>query len=249
VADTYDPSVGGSGGAYTPPPASGGPATPGAWGSYGPEMAGAGFGMEALGGLAQGILAAHRAKTVAHYNADVAEANAQAQAQAAEIEALQLHRQALLAQQDQQLVAEAQVWREARGREQNERILGQTRAIVASSGLLMEGSPLAVYEESARQMRLETQAQRYQADLQARAAGEQASQAEYAATLARYGAGERLRIGNVQAGLLRADVDETHVLAGLTRAGGSLLKGAATYGYLQERAKSSLSPMDKSLLG
>jgi hypothetical protein len=207
---------------------------------YGAEISAAGSGLEAFAGLAQGILAAKRARSLANYNAKVAEANAQAQAQAAGIEALQLHRQALLLQQDQLLAHEAQLWREARNQEQHEQVLGQTRAIVARSGILMEGSPLAVYEESLRQMHLDTHAQRYQVQLQQRASGEQASQAEYGATLARYGAGERLRMGTAQAGLLRGDVDDTQVLAGLTRAGGSLLKGAATYSYLKTRGQSTL---------
>jgi hypothetical protein len=205
----------------------------------GPEIGAAGSGLEAFAALAQGIVAAKRAKAIAGYNADVAEANAQAQAQAAELEALQLHRQALIAQQDMVLAQEAQTWREARGREQQERILGQTRAIVGASGLLMEGSPLAVYEETIRQAHLDVAAQRYQTQLQQRASGEQATQAEYGATLARWGAGERLRVGHAQAGLLRNEPDETQVGAGLLRAGAAVTKGAGTYLYETERQKAN----------
>lgn len=204
---------------------------------YGPYVYGAGAGLEAFAQIAQGIQAAKRAKAVANYNAEVTEANARAASQAAEIEAQQLVRQAAIAQQDVLLLEQGQAYREARLREQHERILGQTRAIVASSGIMMSGSPLRVYEESVRQQEMDLLTTRYQSRLQVRAAQEAGTQAEYQAALARYGGAERLRIGKQQAGAIRAMQDDTQVMAGLLRASGTAARGAATYQYLQERQK------------
>jgi hypothetical protein len=198
-----------------------------------------GTGLEAFAQIVQSINAGKRARALANYNAQVTEVNAQAQAQAQEIEAQQYMRQASLARQDQILAQQAQTWREARERDKNEVILGQTRAIVAASGVLMTGSPLAVYEETARQQRLDTLAARYTTQLQVRAAGERATQAEYAAQLARYGAGERLRIGRQAAGLTRAQAEDDYALAGLTRATGTLLGGLGQYGVRAEQLETA----------
>lgn len=212
----------------------------------GAGISAAGSGAEAFAAIAQGILAQKRAQKVAEYNAEVAVANATAQAQAAEIEAQQSTRQATITRQDEQLIQEAEAWREARQREEQGRLLGQTRAIIGASGLLMEGSPLAVYEETVRQYSLTTAAQHYQGRLQQRALEEQATQQDYAATLARAGAGERIRVGGQQAGLLRANVDDTQVTAGLLRAGAAVTKGIGTYAYQDERVKRAKA---QSLLG
>jgi hypothetical protein len=214
--------------------------------STGSGMAGMGYGAEALASLAQGLLAAKRAKRIAEYNADITEANAQAQAQAAEVEAQQYIRRAALTQRElaeaEVLTQQAQAYREARQQEQDARILGQTRAIIGSSGLMQGGSPWAVYEETARQQALDVLATRYQSALQLRqqrqAAQDQITQDEYAAQLARYGAGERLRVGGAQAGLLRAEADGSAVGAGLLRASAAVTKGAAAYTLLEERRKS-----------
>lgn len=206
----------------------------------------AGTGAEAFADIAQGVLAHKRAQEVAKYNAEVAVANATAQAQAAEIEAQQANRQAIITRQDAQLVQEADAWRAARQREEEGRLLGQTRATIAASGLLMEGSPLAVYEDTVRQYSLNTAAHQYQARLQQRALEEQATEQDYAATLARFGAGERIRVGGQQAGLLRANVDDTQVTAGLLRAGAAVTKGVGTYTYQEERMKTAKA---QSLLG
>jgi hypothetical protein len=211
----------------------------------GSNIAGAGYGVEAFAQLAQGILAAKRAKRIAEYNAEVTEANAQAQANAAEIEAQQYIRRAALTRQQladaEQIAQTAQSYREERQREQDARILGQTRAIVASSGLMMSGSPLAVYEETARQQQLDILATRYQTEVQLRqqrqAAEEQITQDEYAAQLARFGGAERLRIGGAQGGLLRSEADGSAVGAGLLRASASVTKGAAVYQTLEEQRK------------
>lgn len=209
---------------------------------YGPYITGAGFGLEAFAELAQGINAAKRSKRTAEYNAQVTEANAQAQAQAAQIEALQLERQAAFAREEALVLGQSQVYQEERQRERNERIIGQTRAIIGASGLMMSGSPLAVLEDTVRQQEMDVLAGQYQAKLAQRAAGERATQLEYGAELARYGAGERLRVGGAQAGLLRSQADGSGVGAGLLKATGSLARGAATTAYLLERQDEALLP-------
>lgn len=210
----------------------------------------AGAYVSAAGSLAQlvaQIKAGSDAWRIAQYNADVAEVNAQAYANANEIEARQYLRQAAEARQDQLLIEQAQKYREARTREQHERILGTSRAIIASSGLMMSGSPLAVFEASARQQELDILAQRYQAAIAVRAAGDQATQAEYAAEVARYGAGERLRVGRLQSGLLRAQGEEAFT-AGLLSATGTAVKGTTqAYSLVQRERlaqKGLVSPYD-----
>lgn len=182
------------------------------------------------------IVAARQAARIADHNAQVAEANAQAQANAAEIEAQQQLRLAELDRQDILLSEQAALYREARQREQGARILGASRAIIASSGLMLEGSPLAVLEETARQQEMDVLVGQYQARLQARAARESATMHEYAAEVARYGGGERLRVGRAQAGLLRAGGQEAET-AGFLKAAGTAAQGAATAAYLYERGR------------
>lgn len=208
----------------------------------GAQISAAGSGAEAVGALVQGIVAHQRAQRIAAYNAEVAEANATAQAQAAELEALQATRQATMTRQDEQLAQEAQAWRAARQREEQGRLLGQTRAIIGASGLLMEGSPMAVYEETVRQYGLSTAAQQYQTRLQQRALEDQATQQDYAAQLSRYGAGERLRVGGQQAGLIRANADDSQIAAGLLKAGSAITTGAARYEAQQERLRAARNP-------
>jgi hypothetical protein len=206
-------------------------------GSYTPYVSSAGYGLEAFAQIAQGILAAKRAKSYARYNAQVVEANARAEAQAAELEAQQYMRQVALLQQEQQILQQAQAYREGRQRETNERTLGQTRAIIASSGLMMEGSPLAAYEDLALEQERDILAGRYEATLQQRALDESITHATFGAEMARYGGRERLRVGDQQASLLRAEGGGGNVAAGFMRAGGSLLRGGADYVYGQERRK------------
>jgi hypothetical protein len=220
----------------------------GAFGFTGPQIGAAGTGLEAFAALAQGIAARRRVGAITDYNAQVATANAQAQAQAGMVQALQYERQAQITRQDEVLLQQAQTWREARQGDQQAQVLGQTRAIIGASGLQMEGSPLTTYEETIRQHSLDTLAGRYQTTLAQRATEEQAVQQDYAAQMARYGAGERLRVGSTQVGLLRATEDTTQVQAGLLRAGGGLIQGAAQYEYQQARLKAPLV-YDQSLLG
>jgi hypothetical protein len=194
-----------------------------------------GSGLGAFATLAAGIVGQRRERRIAQYNAEVIERNSRAAAQAAELEALQYARAQALAEADALLTEQAGAYRDARFREQSERILSETRAIVASSGLLMEGSPLRVYEDTARAQERDLLAQQYQTKLQARALREQGAQAGYAATLSRYGAQERLRVGAGQAAAIRGMVDNTQVLAGLTRAGATLAGGAAQMEGLRQR--------------
>lgn len=213
----------------------------------------AGAGIEAFGQIVQTIQAGKRAKAIANYNADVTQANAQAQAYAAENEAQQRYRQAEIAKQDILLAQEAQKYREDRLTEQHQQILGQTRAIVAASGILMTGSPLAVYERTAQQQQLDILATRYSTNLQVRQAQERVTEAEYGATLARFGAGERLRIGGQAAGLTRAQAQDDYALAGLLQATGTLSRGVAGYAVGSEKLatarKRAQAARDPSLLG
>jgi hypothetical protein len=200
---------------------------------WGTDLTATGYGVGALAQLAQGIAAKKRASAASEYNQKVVQANAQAQAQADAMTALQYERQAAVARQDMLLSQQAQAYREGRQQDVDARVLANTRAIVGASGLMMTGSPLAVEEETIRQQELDILAGRYTAQLQQRAAEDQAVQAEYAAKLARYGMGERLRIGRQQAGAIRAETDTSQVMAGLLRAGSTVTQGASKYAESQ----------------
>lgn len=195
------------------------------------------------------IKAASDAAAVGRYNARAAGATAQREAIAAEIEATQQERLASIAEQDITLARQAQTYREARLRDQQERLLGTSRAIVAASGLMLDGSPLAVYEETLRQSELDILATRYETALRVRASGEEATQRRYAADVLRYGGAERLRVGGVQGSLLRAQADEA-LAGGLLSATGTLASGAGDYLYLREREKSiQAGAVNPGLLG
>jgi hypothetical protein len=209
---------------------------------YSPYLTGASYGVEAFAQIAQGIAASRRAKRVSEYNARVIEEQSRAAAQAADIEALQYERQAQIAEQDALLLEQASTYQQARLREQHERVLADTRAIVASSGLLMRGSPLRVYEETARQQERDVLALQYQTKLQQRALQMQGQEAQYAASLARYGGAERLRVGGQQAAATRAMRERGQVAAGLLRGISTAAQGAAAGWYQKEALKASKGP-------
>src|SRR5262249_21780246 len=145
---------------------------------------------------------------VGRYNAAVADQNAQAAATAMQIEAQQHARQAAATANDLLALKQAQDWQEGQQREQQEYLAGQTRAIIGASGLMMPGSPLAVYEYNLRQSQREILAGRYKTELQARAVMEQADMQRYAAEVATVGAGERLRVGRAQGLLAQQTAEE-----------------------------------------
>jgi hypothetical protein len=182
------------------------------------------------------LMSARQAKRAAEYNAQVASRNAQAAANAAEIEAGQHERQMAIAAQDILLTRQAQQWQEAQQRIAQEYTAGQTRAIVGASGLMMRGSPLAAYEFGMQQQEKAILAGRYTATLRERALEDERVMQRYAADVARYGAGERLRIGKAAAGMSTYEGDQ-RAAAMTTGAFGSLIAGGAkTYAQV-ERAK------------
>jgi hypothetical protein len=202
--------------------------------AYSPYLTGASYGLEAFGQIAQGIAASRRAKRVSEYNARVIEEQSRAAAQAADIEALQYERQAQIAEQDALVLDQTSTYQQARLRDQHERVLAETRAIVAGSGLLLRGSPLRVYEETARQQERDVLALQYQTRLQQRALQMQGQEAQYAASLARYGAGERLRVGGQQAAATRGMREGGQVAAGLLRGIGTAAQGVEAGLYQKE---------------
>ena len=210
--------------------------------AYSPYITGASYGAEAFAQIAQGILAAKRAKRVSEYNAQIIEQQSRAAAQASEIEALQYERQAQIAQQDALLLEQASTYQQERIRDQQERVLAESRAIVAGSGLLMRGSPLRVQEETVREQERDVLALQYQTRLQQRALRTQQTESAYAASLARYGAGERLRVGGAQAAATRSMREGGQVLAGFMRATNTAVQGFGSYLYQQEVRKAAQGP-------
>lgn len=191
----------------------------------------------AAGSLAQFVAqlkAASDARTVARYNARVAEANAQASAYAAESEAAQQRRGAIIARQEITIAQQAQAFQERQQREQFSRLNGQTEAIIAASGLALEGSPLVAYEANIRQQEWDVLAGQYNLRLRERALGEEITQREYAAQVAEVTGGDRLRVGRMQAGLLRSEGEQAFT-GGLLRAAGTATEGVARAEYLNER--------------
>jgi hypothetical protein len=205
------------------------------------------------------MLAAKQAKQAAaystqvgKYNAAVADQNAQAAATAMQIEGQQHARTAAALANDVAQVRQAQQWDEEQQRQQQAYTAGQTQAIIGASGMLMRGSPLAVYEYNLRQSQRQIVAGRYKADLQERALRDQMTMERYATDVAEYGAGERLRVGRAQAMLARqagaegAAKAEAQAGAYRTAAFGSLLSGGArTYAMEAGRRASQQQVTDK----
>ena len=182
------------------------------------------------------IMAASQARKLADYNAEVADANAQAAAQAAEMEAQQHTRQVLIAAQDIQLTRQAQQWLETEQRRQQDYVAGQTEAIIASSGLMMRGSPLAVYEDTLRRQERTILAGRYAAHLKERALQDQITMESYAADVSRYGGSERLRIGKAQTASAQYAGGQQQFASSIGAVGTLLSGGAKTYEtYEKER--------------
>jgi hypothetical protein len=172
------------------------------------------------------LLAASSAKKVADYNARLAEANAEQAAQAARMEALQHRRAMETAVQDIYLLRQAQQWQEQNQRRQQAALLADSEAMIAASGLLMTGSPLAQWESTALAMERDLMAGRYQAALQERALWAGRTQEAFAAERAEYGAGERLRIGRA-AGAVARYTGGQQQFAHLLGAVGTVGEGAA----------------------
>lgn len=195
--------------------------------SYGTYASAAGSVMQVVGQ----IYSAMQAARMGEYNAAVAQANAQGQAYQFEIDALQQERLAAIAEQDILLSQEAAAFREAQLRQQAERIEGQATARYAASGVAVTtGSPLYVLDENARQAEMAVLVSNYTASLEQRALREEVTQHTYGATLARFGARERLRIGSDQAGLAQYE-GQSAATAGYLGASGSLLQGASRFNY------------------
>lgn len=229
-------------------PADGGAGTAGAASSAG---AGAGLGAAAgYGGAISAtagaiatiigtIQAAKAAQSAAKYNAKVAENNAKRDQLAAEVEAQQQERLALLAEEDIRISQQSQAFRERRQREQQARVLGLSRAVVGASGLQLTGSPLATYENTVRQTEYDILVGRYEARLRERAFGEEATQRRYGAEIKRYEGREGLRVGRVQAGLLRSAGNQA-AAAGYIQAAGLLASSAGQIAETYQREKTLL---------
>jgi hypothetical protein len=212
------------------------------WTSLGSTMsafgkaAGSAVGQAGVGTIGAGIgtamqfagtlLAARQAKKAANYNAEIARRNSEMAAQALEIEAQQRARNVSILLNDIVLVHQSQEDQERQQRLQQAHVAGQTRAIIGASGLMMRGSPLAVYEHNLHQSEREILAGRYKADLQERALREQAAMEGYAADLSRYGAAERLRVGKAQGALMQYGGSQQQ-RAGVASALGGLASGGA----------------------
>jgi hypothetical protein len=180
-------------------------------------------------GFVGSLVAARAAKKASAYNSEIIRRNSEAAATALETEALQRERNAALLLQDITFVQQAQAEQERQQRLSQEFLAGQTRAIIGSSGLLMRGSPIAVMEFNLQQSEREILAGRYRAQVQERALYEAAEQEGYAATMARYGAGERLRVGKGQAVLARYGGSRQAAAGRLGAVSGLLSGGARTY--------------------
>lgn len=179
--------------------------------------------------IAGGIMQALQAKSLGRYNARVAEYNAQAEAWALEIEAQQHERLAQLSEYDLLISAAAANYRDRQILTEARRLEGTARARIGASGLAFTGSPLAVLEANAREAEEARLVSRYQASLEQRAIREDITQREYAAALARYGMGERLRLGRQESALASWQADIAGRQGMITALGG-VASAAGTYG-------------------
>jgi hypothetical protein len=189
-----------------------------------------GVGSQIGGAISQAI----EAQRIGRYNARLAQANAQAQAFNDQNEALQHERLVAMLQDELGVIDAATLWQQERMAEQARQVLGMQRAIVGASGLAPTGSPLAVEEAQLRQYAIQELAVNYQAALQKRAVREEQTQQTYAATLARFQAGERLRLGSQTSRMVQVEAAE-RTQAGIFEAAGRGIKGAQVLNYLSTK--------------
>ena len=175
----------------------------------------------AVAGQVQQAQAQRRA---ARQNAAALEEQALAAERAAQIEAEQERQNAALAEAEAQREAEYQEFRERRARERQRFLTGDIRARTAAAGLLMEGSPLFVLEENLRQTELGLLAERAESESRQAALRTEAGRRQFAGDVLRFQGQERLRIGRLQAGIMRSQGEQAFT-SGLIRAGGRLITG------------------------
>lgn len=185
----------------------------------------AGIGLQ----IGSSLMGAIEARRIGKYNARVAEANAQQEAYNILNEAQQQERIANMIGGEIDVLQEIAAFNEARLTETLKRQEGRLVAMVGASGLAFEGSPVAALEESARQGHIQILTQRYQTLLQTRALQEEQTQRRYAATLARFQAGNRLRLGAQRSTLIRAGAQQQFT-AGILNALGVGIKGTSILG-------------------
>jgi len=178
-------------------------------------------------------------REILRYNAKVAEANAERAANALQIEAQQHRRAGEIAKQEVDVVRAAQAYQEERQRERDAQANALSEAAVAASGLELSGSPLAVIEGNIRRQQYDILAGRYNTELRVRALGEEVTQREYAATLAEYGARERITVGGSQGALLRREGDQAYE-RGIYKGLSTLNTATQEFSYRSTRPKAGL---------
>lgn len=185
--------------------------------------------------MAGQIYSAIQARQLGRYNAQVAQVNAQQDAMALMNEAGQRERLASMLQDELAYIASVRQFEQQQLDASLSRQTGAMEAQIGASGLAMSGSPLAALEEQARQGQIQKLTNDLQAKLQLRAVGEERAQQLYQADLARFGAGDRLRIGGQQAGLLNYETRQ-RATANVLGAAGTAIEGATMYNYMRTRA-------------
>lgn len=151
------------------------------------------------------IYGAVEAQRLGKYNARVARANAQQDALSAINEAQQHERLAGMLDDEVAFIDSMRLFQQTQLDTALARQEGEVVARIGASGVGFGGSPLAVLEENARQGQMQKLVLDQQARLQTRAVTEEATQQRYAAALAQFGAGQRLRLGRQQAGMARIE--------------------------------------------
>ena len=178
-------------------------------------------------------------RQAARQNAAALQEQADAAARAAALEAEQERQNAALAEAEAAREAEYQEFRELRARERQRFLTGDIRARTAAAGLLMEGSPLFVLEENLRQSELGLLVERAESESRQAALRTEAGRRQFAGDVLQFQGRERLRIGRMQAGIIRAQGDRAFT-AGMIQAGGALVSGG-TASFRQFQAARGLT--------
>lgn len=168
-------------------------------------------GVAAVASLAGGVMAAQGAQTTAAYNAQIAQREGQAAQQQADFNAGAARTEAAQTR-DQAAIEEGQI------RERARLILGDQRARIGASGVVLEGSPLDALSYNAGQLELEALNARYTGDVRARSLENQARGYGYQGQVAQTGAQSRAGVA-----LLTGETAARSAYAqGITGAAGSL---------------------------
>lgn len=207
--------------------------------------------MGAAGGIWGGVtsyMQGNSQSDMSNYNAAVARNQAIAMQNQSEYNAEVMRNNQIAAEQDAEATERDSRLREQKQREENQRFLDMQRGKIAKSGLMLEGSPLAVMGESAGNLEMDALEIRRQGVIdaneyrrKANAFGSEVTSQDYQSEI--YGYQGNLAYDKFKTEGSYAKKAGTYgLMGGMVNGAGSLLSGASSSMYMNEMYKMKKSP-------